>query len=399
MEPLCFEGNVARRLSRSKAFRPLAAQVEVVLDQWLQRFCQGWLEEEFTVQLGAQRYERTPTRRDRRHSPYPRHLVTSRGVVALQVPRGRHGRYVFSLFERYQRATAAFETAVVESILAGHSTRKARGFFRGLFGQDVVSQQTASRLLQRFDGELAVWRQRPLPRQLTLLVLDAVYLRGAVDGERRARPVLVALGVHPDGHQELLDFAVAPSESQAAWERFAQGLLNRGLEQVALVVHDDCDAITAAVALCWPTSREQLCVFHGLRNLSQGLRGHRDRRTVVRWACWLYEAQSAAEFARWARQFQQRWRPLLGHPAVQAFVAHWPQTTRYFTLPRPWWAAAKTTNLLERWFGELRRRVRVFRRPPNSRSCERWVYALLAQFNHRHMRVPSWRTVESHQLN
>ena len=393
MEQLCFEGNVARRFSRHKEFRPLGQPVEVILDQWLQRFCQGWIDAEFTAWIGARRYERTATRRTRRHSAYPRTLVTSRGLVQCRVPRGRVGRYVCSLFARYRRSTTAFEAAVVESVLAGHSTRRARGFFHRLFGHDVVSQQTASRLLQRFDTELACWRQQALPPSVVLLVLDAVHLRGA-DATRHARPVLVALGVHADGRQELLAFQVARSESQTAWERFTQTLRNRGLTQAALIVHDDCAAISAAVALTWPESREQWCVFHGLRALSQALRGHPQRRALVRDARWLYQAQSPVEFTRWSRQFQQRWQRLR-IPAVDRFMAQWPATTQYFALPRAWWAAAKTSNLLERWFEELRRRLRVFRRPPNPRSCERWVYALLASFNHTAHRVPGWSD-ESH---
>lgn len=395
MEQLCFEGNVARRFARHKEFRPLGQQVEVVLDQWLQRFCQAWLEEEFTLQCGAARYQRTATRCDVRHSAYPRAVVTSRGIVRVQVPRGRAGRYVYSLFARYRRYTTAIEAAIIESVLAGHSTRRARGFFRGLFGHDVVSQQTASRLLRRFDTELAIWRQRPLPAESMLLVLDAVYLKGTATTVRRAQPVLVALGVHADGRQELLAFQVARGESQPAWERFTQTLRNHGLERVGLIVHDDCAAIAAAVALTWPESAEQWCVFHTLRALSQALRGHPHRRALVRDARWLYQAQSRHEFEAWSRQFQQRWQRLR-LPAVQRFMAAWPQTTQYFALPRAWWAVAKTSNLLERWFEELRRRLRVFRRPPNVRSCERWVYALLAQFNHQAHRIPGLR--ESHQL-
>ncbi len=34
------------------------------------------------------------------------------------------------------------------------------------------------------------------------------------------RPVLVALGLRPDGKKEIIDFRLAASESAAEWEKF-----------------------------------------------------------------------------------------------------------------------------------------------------------------------------------
>jgi len=48
-------------------------------------------------------------------------------------------------------------------------------------------------------------------------------------------------------------------------------------------------------------------------------------------------------------------------------------------LPKEYWSIAKTTDRLERFFEELRRRIRVFRRFPNTDSCKRWLYALIVE--------------------
>ncbi|MDO8524895.1 MAG: transposase, partial [Candidatus Omnitrophota bacterium] len=47
--------------------------------------------------------------------------------------------------------------------------------------------------------------------------------------------------------------------------------------------------------------------------------------------------------------------------------------------PREYWTIAKTTNRLERNFEELKRRIKPFRRFPNSGSCKRWLYALITE--------------------
>ena len=61
------------------------------------------LEEEVTAFVGADVYQRTPTRRDQRNGTYPRDLTTTVGrLEALPVPRTRKG-FKTQLFERYHR--------------------------------------------------------------------------------------------------------------------------------------------------------------------------------------------------------------------------------------------------------------------------------------------------------
>jgi len=43
------------------------------------------------------------------------------------------------------------------------------------------------------------------------------------------RPVLVILGIRPDGKKEVIDFRLAASESGAEWDRFLTDLSKRGL--------------------------------------------------------------------------------------------------------------------------------------------------------------------------
>jgi hypothetical protein len=60
-------------------------------------------------------------------------------------------------------------------------------------------------------------------------VLDGVVLRRKTGAGALARPVLVALGLRPDGKKEVVDFQLATAESAAPWERFLGDLVRRGL--------------------------------------------------------------------------------------------------------------------------------------------------------------------------
>lgn len=251
MEQLCFTGNYRKRFARVKEF--CNERVEFVLDRFLEQFCNIWLEEEYTLQSGAGRYERAGfRRRDFRAGHYQRRIITSRGVIKLCVPRGKNKKYDFSLFKRFKRKTENFEDVVVEALLKGHSSRKASSFFAKLFGQSTISHQAAVSALRKFDGELTQWKQHSIRGNAVILVLDAVWLKGVIPYLKEAKPVLFAYAVYPDGTEEVLDFELTRGESGNAWMSFCQRLEQRGLHNVKLIVHDDLEAINQAISFVWP---------------------------------------------------------------------------------------------------------------------------------------------------
>src|SRR3989338_564859 len=142
MEPLCFQGYYRKRFARYKEF--CNQQVEGVLDQFLKGFCDLWLREEFESLTGAGRYERTNERSDFSGGHYTRRLLTTRGALKLKVPRGKRRYYTYSLFQKYDRRSPEFDRLVIESVLLGHSTRKARRFFGDLLRDDGISQDRKS---------------------------------------------------------------------------------------------------------------------------------------------------------------------------------------------------------------------------------------------------------------
>ena len=393
MEQLCFTGNYLKRFARVKEFSQ--EKVEFVLDKFLGQFCNLWLEEEYTLQSGAEWHQRTPARQDDRGGHYSRKIITGRGVIHLRVPRGVKSKYSYSLFKRFKRKTIDFEAVVIEALLKGHSSRKASLFFAKLFGQSTLSHQTALSSLRKFDSELEVWKARPLRDNAVILVLDAVWLKGVIPYLKEAKPVLFAYAIYPDGSEEVLDFELTRGESGNAWMSFTQRLEQRGLHNVKLIVHDDLEAITQAISFVWPKALDQACVFHVMQNFAKKLKGCPDKRIILDYASWLYEAQSEEEFYLWAQKFKKRWNRYQYHPAFRYLFSKLTDTIRYFGLPKEFWPAAKTTNRLESFFGELRRRIQVFRRFPNPASCRRWLYALLTEREKANNKVAEYESQHS----
>jgi putative transposase len=58
-------------------------------------------------------------------------------------------------------------------------------------------------------------------------------------------------------------------------------------------------------------------------------------------------------------------------------AGHLPELTTFLRFPPEHWARIRHTNLIERTFGETRRRTKVIGRLPGERSCLSLVWAVL----------------------
>ena len=251
--------------------------------------------------------------------------------------------------------------------------------FAKLFGRHTISHQAALQTMRRFDCGLNKWRDRPIRDNALIVVLDAVCLKGVIPYLKTAKPVLFAYAVYPDGREEVLDFELVQGESTNAWTRFCQNIYNRGLENVRLIVRDDCDAIDNAINLVWPKALNQQCVFHILKNFIKKLKGFKDKKEIIKQACFLYKAQTEKEFYVKAQKFTTKYKKYRYTRAFRYFLGKIYQSIKYFELPEEYWTIAKTSNRLERFFEELKRRIKPFRRFPNPASCKRWLYALITE--------------------
>jgi len=379
---IIFDNNLLYRWGFFKEIYRQQHPVEVVFDEWLRNFYNMWLKEEFKLQVGADYYERTPTRLDYSLGYYKRRLITKRGILRLDVPRAEKMKLEFSLFEKHKRYSKDFEEIVLNSLLLGHSTRKARVFFKKVLGEDPISHQFASSLLRKFDSEIEKWKKRRIDKEVEVLVLDALHLKGSIAAVKRAKPVLFAYAVYKDGKEEVLDFEIATSESVNNWLLFLNKLYYRGLTNPKFIVRDDNEGLKQAIAIVFPNSIQQYCIYHLMENFKKKLKNLKNKKLkdkVLSYLKWLYEAEDKEEFLRWLNKFLIIFKSYKNHPAFKYFLTHLEETLQFYKLPYSLRPIAKTTNRLERLFREIRRRVKVFSRFPNSLSCQRWLYALITE--------------------
>jgi putative transposase len=122
---------------------------------------------------------------------------------------------------------------------------------------------------KQLDAVVAAFHARPLKEHYRVLMLDGVVLARKTGAGAIKRPVLVALGLRPDGKKEVIDFRLAQSESAAEWERFLGDLIRRGLDGEALemICVDGGSGLLAALPTAYPGVSVQRCWAHKIRNV------------------------------------------------------------------------------------------------------------------------------------
>jgi putative transposase len=347
---------------------------------------QSVVEEIVCEELGRDRYQRRTADSPegyRNGWQQPRTLKTSLGPVELQRPKLRHAHAALCdrLFGQSVTRTNALETLVISCWVRGLSDRDVEAMLVEVFGQDAgISRTTASRICQRLRAEFAAWNRR----DLTGVRIDYLYLDGSffkMHPKARAEPVLVAWGIDTCGKPVFLGLAPGAAESTDAWRGFLQDLTDRGLGAPLLVISDGGKGLGAAIECSFPTSLHQRCLVHVCRNLIAKVPTHaQDQVKQDYWAIFdNIEAEgeaAVAEARRRAKRFIAKWQPL--YPAAVACVQdNLEALVVHLLFPAEHHKRIRHSNLIERTFGETRRRVKVIGRLPGEQSCLSLVWAVL----------------------
>jgi putative transposase len=345
------------------------------------------VEDEFDAWLGRARYERRPDHQrglrnygsGLRNGFRPRRLQTAEGELEVEIPQVREAAEPF-VSKLFPRGTKLLRTEPLKAMVIG-------AFVRGLSMRDVeslceqaglgkLSKSTAARICRELRERFEQFRRRDLyDIALAALFLDATFLAVRPEGPKEG--VLVAWGFTEDGERVLLSVMLGMRESHEDWLELGRDLIARGLGAPMLIVADGAPGLIKAIEQCWPASDRQHCAVHRVRNLLAKL-PERERERV-RTAYW-----QALDDATNERDARQRLAALVdeldraGYTAaarcladdLDALVVH----LRYPTRHRRRW---RSTNLLERSLGEVKRRTKVIGRFPGETSCLTLVWAVL----------------------
>jgi putative transposase len=360
----------------------------------VERTLQQVLEAEITEHIGAAPYQRTESRKGHRNGYKPRKLKTRVGTLELLVPQDREGAFSTHLFSRYQRNEKALVLALMEMYVEGVSTRKVRQITEELCGTSF-SKSLISELAGNLDSELESWRSRPLEVEAyPYLFVDARYEKVRVGSRVVSEGVLIVSAVRDDGYREILAVEVADTESEATYQELFRSLKTRGLKGVELVTSDDHEGLKSAIERHFQGASWQRCQVHYARNLL-GMVGFGERKELAEGLRGVFAATSKGLALRAAEELADRWRR--SHPKVAEHLEeHIEECLSCLAFPEAHRRRIRTTNGLERFNQEIKRRTRVVRIFPNREACLRLVTALAVE--HSEEWVTGRRYLDMEQL-
>ena len=349
--------------------RGMAALLEPALNQLLQA--------EMKEHLNAEPGERTSARRGYRNGSYSRELTTRVGTLELEVPRDRDGTFQTALFERYQRSEKALVLALMQMVVQGVSTRRVKKITTELCGREF-SRSTVSRLSKNLDEQVEAWAERPLDeRDYPFILLDAMQVKVRRGGAVRSTTVMLAVGISEEGYREVLGVEVAYGETGEGWRRFIRDLKSRGLSGVEVTTSDAHEGLRQALEAAFPGLIWQRCQAHFRRNVLDRTPARlRDEMHAV-----LDQILEAPSPERARDAFEAACTELEGQAdkALEVLEAGWEDATAVLALPTKYRRRLRTTNMVERFIEEIRRREKVIRIFPNEESVWRLVGALCAE--------------------
>jgi len=241
---------------------------------------------------------------------------------------------------------------------------------------------TVSQVAKTLDGAVAGFHARPLKTRYRQLVLDGVVLARKTGAGAIRRPVLVALGLRPDGKKEVIDFRLAGSESAIEWERFLTDLYRRGLdgEGLEMICADGGQGLLARLPTVYPGIAVQRCWAHKIRNVLNKVR-KADQPSVKRDLHAVINAKDLPRARAAARCFAERWsKP---YPKAVACLRNDLDELlacfRYKTIEER--RTVRTTNAIERRFREVRRRTRPMGAFSDKTSMDRILFAVFTNEN------------------
>ncbi len=298
---------------------------------------QKGIEDEVAAFLQRVRYERTTEARGSRNGNRPKRVMTAEGELEIEMPQLRDTAEKF-ISRVIPDTGMAIRTRPLEALIIG-------AYVRGLSDRDIeslleeaglgkLSRTTASRICQELRARYAAFRAKSLDKtDLLVLFLDAIYLPTRPSGAKEG--VLVAWGYTRSGERVLLDVCLGQRERHEDWLEMGRGLVRRGLRAPWLTVADGAPGLVKAVEELWPDSDRQRCTVHRLRNVLAKL------------------------------------------PKTACLAEDLPALCVHLNYPLRLRKRLRSTNLLERSLGEVKRRTKVIGRFPGETSCLSLCWAVL----------------------
>lgn len=349
--------------------------------QKLQQAVNDLLESELTAFLGYNPYERDGWNTgNSRNGAYYRKVDTQFGQIEIKVPRDRNGEFHQHTMPDYKRHTDVLEQTVIKLYSKGVTTREIADLIEKMYG-GYYSPAMVSNISKEMIPKVEAYHQRHLSDKFFCVYLDATYIPlKRVTYEREA--VYIAIGIKPNGHKEVIDYCIAPTENIEIWSEMLKGFKSRGLEQVELFLSDGVVGMKEAICQSYPKAHFQRCLVHVMRNISAKMRVDDRQKALDEFK--QIHTQSNKEMAiQVLHEFYQNWEKAYKN-VVRDLRQVEPDLLTFYNYPPAIRASIYSTNMIESFNNRLKRKTKPKTEFPTEQSLDTFIGVQAMDYNDRY---------------
>ena len=318
----------------------------------------------------------------------PRFLVSDqRRSVSLQFQRlsdiisvEKEKYFISRILPIIKTRTENLEKLIPRLYVKGMSQRDIEGVLREDLKLNKVSKSVVSKLSKVLADEYDAWRHRDLGGvDIPYLFIDGIYL-AVRQGTDEKEAVLVAYGITEAGNKILLHIALGSKESYDSCKAFIHDMIQRGLRIPLLIISDDAPGLRKSIKECFPDSLYQLCQVHKMRNILAKLPQY-IQKEIKKLIQRVFNAKGYEEGMKLGRELITQFKTFPS--AMECLEKALPEVITCLKFPKSHRKRISSSNLIERLFGEGKRRTKVIPRFPTEKSCLTLFYATLIDSSKR----------------
>ena len=349
--------------------------------QKLQQAVNDLLESELTAFLGYNPYECDGWNTgNSRNGAYYRKVDTQFGQIEIKVPRDRNGEFHQHTMPDYKRHTDVLEQTVIKLYSKGVTTREIADLIEKMYG-GYYSPAMVSNISKEMIPKVEAYHQRHLSDKFFCVYLDATYIPlKRVTYEREA--VYIAIGIKPNGHKEVIDYCIAPTENIEIWSEMLKGFKSRGLEQVELFLSDGVVGMKEAICQSYPKAHFQRCLVHVMRNISAKMRVD-DRQKALDEFKQIHTQSNKEMAVQVLHEFYQNWEKAYKN-VVRDLRQVEPDLLTFYNYPPAIRASIYSTNMIESFNNRLKRKTKPKTEFPTEQSLDTFIGVQAMDYNDRY---------------
>src|SRR5699024_2277959 len=266
---------------------------------------------------------------------------------------------------------------MTEMFINGVSTRKVKNIVKQLCGE-IVSKSMVSDLTKKLDPVVNKWANRPLNvYDYRYLYVDAMYTKVRENDKVVSKAIYIGLAVRSDGKRDIVGLQVAHAESEENWSNFFDNLISRGFKSPKLIISDAHEGLRLAIQKKFIGTTWQRCSVHFRRNISDVMpkKNSKEARDLLRN---IFEAPNLKVSRMLKEEFMNRYEGEKKYEkALETLDEGYEDAIQFYSEPTEANVHIRTTNVLERVNGEVRKREKTIRIFPNQQSAFRLIGAVL----------------------